>query len=751
MIEDTELREIFKIESAEHIQLIEENFLRLEKEPQNVPALEEAFREAHSLKGAARMIGLTSIETLAHRLEDILGAARKGSARLSSEIIDHLCEGLDAIRSLVKEAVLGLSSGVTVSHVLKQLVIGPESSQPCPSGPAGKIQNSDASECSSELRTPDSQLEPSVRQPETMGMALEDFRIDTIRVETNRLDKLMSQTGELNVTKLGISQRVEDIKDAIILWEDIYKHSADFGIQHEELRKEDSGKQHIKSRIEKLGAVLGTFKNALNEDSSRLDLVNAELGDSINRTRLLPFSTIFNLFQRMVRDLAKDTSKEVELVIEGGDTTADKRIIEEIKDPLMHMVRNALDHGIEVPDERERNNKPHTGTITLKAYQTPSNVVIEVNDDGHGLDSTAIGRAALKRKIVNESELAAMSPAQIQSLILISGVSTSTFVSDVSGRGVGLDVVRANVERLKGAIAIESLPGKGCTIRVQLPLTLATSRVMLVAVNNLKYAIPVDHIQTTCLVHRNDVFTIEGRSAIIVNKMPVSVAGLSELLELTGENAANRGPNRQSEKLPCVILSVHGETVGLLVDELLDEQEIVLKQYSSILKRARNISGATILGNGTVCMVLNPFDLVKSARKMEALISAEKPDQEVAARQRILVAEDSITVRTQMKRILEGAGYEVVVAVDGLDAYNKLAGSPFDALVSDIMMPNMTGLALTEKVRQNKKYKEMPVILVTSLASDEDKQKGLEAGANAYITKPSFDQRVFLETLGRLI
>jgi len=743
VIEDDELRNMFKIESAEHIQRLEEGFLRLEKEPQNEGVLEEAFREAHSLKGAAHMLGLSGVETLSHRIEDILGSAKKGSVRLSSEVIEQFCKGLDALRSLANEAVTGEASGVIVSDALEQLTISPVI------GDRG-LKSQERNE---KRETPKAGIEESAmprqqplvkeeeisaRHTEIKEPAFGPFRIDTIRVETHKLDKLMSQTGELSVTKLRVAQRLADIEDIIMLWENLSKHFPKSGAED-------------KPGIEKFNAQLNTFKNAVYTDSSRLSLIAAELEDSISRIRLLPLSTIFNLFQRMARDLAKEKAKEIQLIIEGGDTAADKRIIEEMKDPLMHMVRNAVDHGIEMPGERELKNKPRIGTITLRAYQTPANAVIEVSDDGQGLDIEEIKRAALKRKMVTETELSAMSPSQIQSLIFASGVSTSTYVSDLSGRGVGLDVVRANVERLKGTIHIESLPDRGCTIRIQLPLTLATSRVMIVTVNNMKYAVPVEHIQTTCLINRKNVFNIEGRRTIVFDKLPVPVADLSDLLELKGANSASKGHIPESETLPCIIISTGDDKLGLFVKELLDEQEVVFKQYSSILKRARNISGSSILGTGEVCMVLNPYDLIKSSKKKGAPTKEEKPGAEVEARKKILVAEDSITVRTQMKRILEGAGYEVAVAVDGLDAFNKLGGSPFDALVSDIMMPNMDGLTLTEKIRQNKKYKEMPVILVTSLASNEDRQRGLEAGANAYITKPSFDQKALLDTLRRLI
>jgi two-component system chemotaxis sensor kinase CheA len=763
MIDDKELREIFKVESGEHIQRLEDGFLRLEKEPGNATVLEEVFREAHSLKGAARMIGLTGIEKISHRLEDILGSAGKGLVPLSSEIIDSLCAGLDAIRELVQEAVSGEPANISVSQVLEKLKTGLEKILKHP-GISEDTVDRQAPMAATEAsvvaaRSPADYVQAEAAPPtEVKEAPVEEFRIATIRVETDRLDELMAQTGELNVTKLRIAQRVADIKGLMMLWEEGAGSLVKLARGSTGLIKEEAAIQILTAKNEQLGVGLNAFMKAISEDNARLDFAGSELEENISRIRLLPLSTIFNLYQRLVRDLARDQGKEVSLIIEGGETGADKRIIEEMKDPLMHMVRNAIDHGIELPAERERQNKPRAGAITLKAYQTPASVVVEVHDDGQGLDLEALKRSVLKRKIVSASELAAMSPAQVTSLIFLSGVSTSAFVSDVSGRGVGLDVVRAGVERLKGSIAVESPAAGGCLIRIKLPLTLATSRVILVAVNNMKYAIPVEHIQTTCLVKRRDLFTLEGRQAMVFKQRPVPVAALAALLELPGAKPEGRdhfpqSPShiRQSENIPCLILVSGDDFVGVLVDELIDELEIVLKPSGSILKRTRNVSGATILGTGEVCMILNTFDLIRSAKKKDALPTPEKPGAEAEATKSILVAEDSLTVRTQMKRILEGAGYEVVVAVDGADAFNKLADRSFAALVSDIMMPNMSGLELTEKIRRNKKYQEMPVVLVTSLASDEDKQKGLAAGANAYISKPSFDQKVLLDTLRRLI
>ncbi|WP_202803656.1 hybrid sensor histidine kinase/response regulator [Spirulina subsalsa] len=471
----------------------------------------------------------------------------------------------------------------------------------------------------------------------------------------------------------------------------------------------------------------------------------------------MPLSNIFQLFPRTVRDLAREQGKEVELIIEGGDTTADKRILEEMKDPLMHLIRNAVDHGVEPPEERERAGKSRQAHIWIKGYQTTSNIVIEVSDDGSGLNPETIKKTAVERGLYREEELATMTLNQVYNLIFLPGFSTQKFVTEVSGRGVGLDVVHTNVERLKGTLQVESTLGKGSTFRIQLGTTLATANVLLVSIHGIPHAIPIEFVETTLLVALEDIFTLEGRETIALNNQAVSVAHLANLLELkvSAFDQLNETHERQQHQgLPCVLIKIGDDRLGLFVDELLDTQDVVLKPQSKLLKRVRNIAGATILGTGEVCMIVNPVDLMKSIQKSTrraTVAPVNNPKDKARKKQVILLAEDSITIRTQEKRILEGAGYEVVTAVDGLDGWNKLKSRPFDAIVSDIQMPNLNGLELTTRIRQNKEYNELPIILVTSLASEEDRRRGVEAGANAYITKDSFSQDILLETLQRLV
>ena len=431
----------------------------------------------------------------------------------------------------------------------------------------------------------------------------------------------------------------------------------------------------------------------------------------------------------------------------------------------MHLIRNAVDHGLESSALREAAGKPREGRITLRVFQTATHVVLEVRDDGRGLDLDAIRRQASKRGLVAEEVLAAFSNEQLYALTFQSGFSTSTMVTDVSGRGVGLDAVRANVERLKGRIKCTSEPGKGCCFTINLPVTLATTPVFIVSANGQRFAIPLDSVHSVRRVFAKDVFSIEGCETIVLNDSPVSVARLAHLLELPASTEEPPLP-----PWPCVILNMSTDMggseesdawLGVLVDTLDDELEVVLKPYGGMLQRVRNLAGTTILGSGDVCMVVNPRDLLLTVRKQGRMVSQSgvvvsdirvgKTAKDGQRKKTILLAEDSITTRTQEKRILQNAGYEVIAAVDGLDALNKLGQQSIDALVSDVQMPNLDGLELAQKVRQNAIYKDLPIILVTSLSSDEDLRRGMEVGANAYITKPTFEQTAFLETLRRLV
>ncbi|WP_036831743.1 hybrid sensor histidine kinase/response regulator [Planktothrix agardhii] len=824
MIEDDELREVFKTASEEHLQNLDEGLLYLEKNPNDAAKIEELLREAHSLKGDAGMLGVKDVATLSHQIEHLLGGLKRQETTLTADLVDRISYGIDAIRQLVYAAVTGEPCEINAFHSLAYLMgAKPETPTDAISAiptvnsepPPPDVVEFESQEEPSEIEEPiiDSVPLPDVAPDETpipvmtvaepMNATMppvtasrdSTYKIETIRVPTRNLDGLMIQTGELTVTKIRIAHRLNEIEDLVSLWEEWSRdafvnrfvvHDLENNLNRYSSEKGTIGQlqnyyHRSTERLEQLGSLINQLRNTFSEDIARLDIISDELEDGIRTLRLLPLSTIFNLFPRMVRDLARQQRKEIELVISGGETRADKRILEEMKDPLMHILRNAIDHGIETPEERQKLGKPAIAKIELRGYQTATHIVLEVCDDGWGLDIEKIKQTALKRGICQPEELLGMTPQQIHSLIFAPGFTTRTVVTEVSGRGVGMDVVRTNVERLKGIIQVESSPRKGSVFRIQLGTTLATAHVLIVSVQEISYAIPVEFVQMTRLVQANEIFAIEGRETIVFEDQPISVAQLADLLEIRWTSSQfepestisqesksrfslspsliQKNPSSPTMDVasPCIILKVGEEKLGLFVDALVDEQDVVLKPQSQLLKRVRNVAGATILGTGEVCIILSPQDLIKSIRKQAGVISspivrsALKVQDNSSVKPVILLVEDSITTRTQEKRILEAAGYEVVTAVDGLDGFNKLGTRSFDAVVSDIQMPNLDGLSLVTKIRQNRDYSELPIILVTSLASDEDKRKGAEVGANAYITKASFNQEVLIETLKRLV
>ncbi|MEG4986805.1 hybrid sensor histidine kinase/response regulator [Microcoleus sp. BR0-C5] len=830
MIEDQELRDVFKVASQEHLQKLDDGLLYLEQHPDDLAKLEQLLRETHSLKGDAGMLGVKNIASLAHQMEHILGGVKRGETPLNSDISDRLSQGLEAMRKLVNEAVTGEDSGVNTFYILASMMGASSQLQP---QAAASIVDTSSSQIPEQPLVEAQFTEPSTKELETIvetsevlnseknlsflplqskpefllqaqnlpapsGPATESasqsavsasstsyYRIETIRVATQNLDDLMTQAGELTVTKTRLGHRVAELEQITTLWEEWSREYFVTSLTVDRMQIDENGikangkfsqlqdyYQRTEERLERLGTLVNRLRNRVYEDTARLELIAEALESGIRTLRLLPLSTIFNLFPRTVRDLAKREGKEVALVIEGGETTADKRILEEMKDPLMHMIRNAIDHGIETVEERKKLGKPPVATLRIKGYNIASNIIIEVADDGRGLNLESIKQTAIKRNICTLEQLAEMTETQVQYLIFTPGFSTKKFVTEVSGRGVGLDVVRTNVEALKGSIQVESLPGKGCTLRLQISTSLATANVLIVVVEDIPYALPVEFVDTAQQVSQSEIFAIEGKETILSKGQPLSVAHLTDLLELNNRQGWHKTRSLRQEtgseiliinqkylqnstsKMPCIVLKVGEERLGLFVDALIDEQDVVMKPQSQLLKRVRNVSGATILATGEVCMVLNPHDLIKSVRQQVSSrgVGIARSQLETASRKQvILLAEDSIATRTQEKRILEGAGYEVVTAVDGLDAFHKLKTRDFDAVISDIQMPNLDGLALTIKIREQKEYSELPIILVTSLASDEDKKRGADAGANAYIPKGTFNQDVLVETLKRLV
>jgi two-component system, chemotaxis family, sensor kinase CheA len=796
MIDDEELRLLYKTSSSEHIAKLESDLMLLEKNPQDTSALEEFLREAHTLKGDSRMLRLDEIEMLVHHLEDCMEQIKAGHSKITPELCDRLYQGIDAINQLSHQAVTGELVNIDSLAVLATLMGASETISVASSEAdlfgdgdeadffghqagfltteAALFDDDDRSDFfghqSSPLATSleadlfDDELPaipsdvttqtlatPEIQKPAIIPVINPDYQIDTIRVEPQKLDSLMTQAGELAVTKGRISQQITEIEQILTLWEGWNRQDSSIVSTLEQRLEPEifkSLKQFLSNtqqRVDSLGSLINDLRTRATEDATSLGIISDRLESGINGLRQLPLATVFNIYPRMVRDLARQQGKEIKLVIEGGDTKADKRILEEIKDPLLHLIRNAIDHGIETPEARIAQGKARTATLLLRGYQIGNSIAIEISDDGQGLDVTQIKNTALRRKVHSEAELAAMSESELQSLIFASGFSTRTEITELSGRGVGLDVVRANVERLKGSIQVTSVPGNGCKFQVRLNTSLATTKVLIVAINQTLYGLPLEFIQTMITFSPEDIYEIEGNPTITFESKPLSISHLGRLLQLPAVPE-----NQDHNYLSCIVLQVGSELFGVIVDDLVDQQDVVLKPQSKLLKRIPNITGATILGNGVVCMILNPGDLLHSLKK-GSWQHVNSPTEVAIAKNRLLLVEDSMIIRTQMQRLLRGEGYQVTIAENGLLGWQQVQAQEFDLVLSDVEMPEMTGLELTAKIRQHSRYDHLPIVLITTLASPEDKRRGQVAGANAYLTKGDFDQQVLFKTLEQLI
>jgi two-component system chemotaxis sensor kinase CheA len=452
-----------------------------------------------------------------------------------------------------------------------------------------------------------------------------------------------------------------------------------------------------------------------------------------------------------VRDLSRDENKEVQLLIHGAELEIDRRILEEMKDPLIHLIRNSLDHGIELPDERAKRGKPTRGTITIRvSARDGTTVEMMVSDDGAGIDIERLKLAAVKHGLLAEERAQAMTREDALQLIFQSGATTSPIITDLSGRGLGLAIAREKVTRLSGAIFVESRVGQGTTFRVMLPMTLARFRGVLVETNQSLFMLPTAGIDRVIRLRADAVATVENRETITISDRVIAVARLADVLALPPlASSPTRAPDASA-----VIVNSGGECIAFAVDAVLGEREILVKPLGPQLARLPLFAGATALADGTLVPILNIPDLMNRARQTGAAPEPKAPStphlkSETAAT--VLVAEDSITSRTLLKNILETAGYRVETAVDGIDAFTKLRSGNFDLVVSDVDMPRMNGFGLTAKIRNDKQLEDLPVVLVTSLDSQKDREHGVDAGANAYIIKSSFDQSTLLDAIRRLL
>jgi len=803
------LRDAFKSEAEERLKSISTSLVELEDAASTPdrqrPIVEVIFREAHSLKGASRAVNLATVETLCQSMEGVFAALKKGGIPLTPEFFDTLHHTVEYIENIVmdpnqetdtsqQEQIAEIKRDL--EHLISENGKGPkqetareqkgdagsrlpdkkgvQGSTPAPEGAAssGEAHRMSAGPQGSEDRKEVSgKAQGKSTHEERIPQSVQSSRSrplisGTVRIATEKLDTLMLKAEELILLKLAESQQLMNLHDMLQSfelwkkkWAKLESELRNLGklVQKEELggfsntswvefsHLLDWNQEYIQALERKIRTLVQTAEHNHHSLGRMVD----DLLDDMKMVTMLPFSTLFEILPRMMRDIARNQGKEADLKLQGGDIEIDRRILEELKDPVIHLLRNSIDHGIEEPAEREKAGKPRHGTITLTVAQTEGNrVEIIFSDDGNGIDSERVKEEAVAKGIISKKEAMSMGEHEALPLIFRSGVSTSPIITQISGRGLGLAIVQEKVEQLGGSLSLETTLGKGTTFRILLPVTMATFKGILVRVTDALFVVPTSHVERVLRIKKDEVRTVENKATIPLKGKPLSLVDLADVLAVERKNQIEE----EKDYITVLVLGIDERQIAFKIDEVLTEQEVLVKGMGKQLSRVRNIAGATVLGSGDVVPILNVQDLLKSAIKAKVFSSGAEIDETQADTQKksILVVEDSITSRMLIKNILESSGYTVRTASDGLDGYNALKAEAFDLVVSDVEMPNMNGFELTARIRGDKGLARIPVILCTSLESREDRERGIDVGANAYIIKSGFDQSNLLEVVKRL-
>jgi two-component system chemotaxis sensor kinase CheA len=749
----------FRTEAEEHIQAIASGLVELEKAPTGrtqFAILDTIFRSAHSLKGAARAVNVTEIERVCQSLESVFAAIKGGKFTPTPAVFDRLHQVVTALGQL-----LHLGGSVSSRPNATELVDSLETAltQLAPLG-RGKLI-----EVSAPLPTPLLEAHPG----ENPVMA------DTIRVSVAKLDTMLLQAEQLLSAKIAATQSaaaVRRLQSRTSEWKKNWAKLRIDGRRFEQalkLSEESDGlssadshlpsvAQFLEWNLEFIESLHGELTELAKETEHGQRSIAAMVDDFLDEMRnvvMMPFSTLLDLFPPFVRELSRAQGKEVDLIIRGGEVEIDRRILEEMKDPLIHFVRNCLDHGVERPEVRAERGKSPCGRILIElSSQNGSRVELLVADDGAGIDTTNVKAAALKLGLLSAEKGEMLINKDTLPFIFESGVSTSPNISAISGRGLGLAIVKEKVQKLGGVLSVKTEAGAGTSFRIILPLTLSRFRGLVVRVQKHLFIVPTRNIERVMRVRKEEIKNVEDRETIVFNGKTLSLVLLANALDLPPNADGTATPHPSDAFLTLAVLTSANQSIAFLVDEILDQQEILVKSLGKQLVRVRNFAGATILGGNQIVPILNVADLMKSAVRASAAAAprhALPMEPAETKKKRLLVAEDSITSRDLLKSILQASGYHVETAVDGIDAFTKLRSGNFDLVVSDVEMPRMNGFGLTAKIRANKKFADFPVVLVTAADSPADREHGMDVGANAYIAKSSFDQSNLLEVIRRLI
>ncbi|WP_149725679.1 chemotaxis protein CheW [Campylobacter concisus] len=761
-----EIMEDFLIEAFELIEQIDHDLVELEANPEDLELLNRIFRVAHTVKGSSSFLNFDVLTELTHHMEDVLNKARKGELKITPDIMDVVLESVDMMKGLlesIRDNGSDAAAGIDIKNIcvrLTQISEGeaPSAAAEAPAAPAPEP-----------VKEPEPVAPAEEAAPEVSDAELSKLSDSEVEAEIERLLKVRKAEDQARRASKGIAPKSpEEIapatsaasapapKPAPSRERDADKKvpaaSSNSAVAQEQtIRVEVKRLDHLMNLIGEL--VLGKnrllkiyddveeryegekFLEELNQVVSSLSLVTTDIQLAVMKTRMLPIAKVFNKFPRMIRDLSRDLGKQIDLEISGEETELDKSIVEEIGDPLVHIIRNSCDHGIEDPETRKAMGKPEKGLVQLKAYNEGNHIVVEIVDDGKGLDADMLKAKSIEKGIITEREADAMSEKEAFGLIFKPGFSTAAKVTNVSGRGVGMDVVKTNIEKLNGIIDIESEVGKGTVMKLKIPLTLAIIQSLLVGTQEEFYAIPLASVLETVRVPIDDIYTIDGKNVLRLRDEVLSLVRLSDVF---GVNKVFDG----GDQTYVVIIGVAEAKLGIIVDTLVGQEEIVIKSMGDYLQNIPGIAGATIRGDGRVTLIIDVGAMMEMAKDIKVNIRAEMEDSTKAKEKpsdyKVLIVDDSKMDRTIMQKSLEPIGVTIIEATNGVEALNiiKSGEHAFDAVLIDIEMPRMDGYTLAGEIRKYSKYRTLPLIAVTSRTSKTDRLRGVEVGMTEYITKP---------------
>ncbi len=724
----------FTQEANEAIQTVNEGLIQLEKSPQQTDRLKHMLRSVHTLKGSANILHIDQISQLTHNIEDVLIALQDGNIALTPSIIELLFESVDMLSACTQAVQRDEADSLDIAPIREALLQAAQ-------GQDVALPDTDESQKTRGrlAESPDiaGAQTPEVRMLDTAKSG------ETIRVAVEKLDHAVRLIGEIAISHKKSEYRLGALKDvqrkARILTKSLQRHHH-FNRTHQPAF--DAILEHSLSLLKEIEQLFRMQR----DDFAVRGMAITELYDDVLNMRMLPLADIFERFPRAVRDMAKDARKQIEVRMFGEDTTLDKKIIEQLDAPLNHLLRNCIDHGIEIPEERSKQGKSPTGLITISASHQSGHIRIEVTDDGQGIRCEKLKARAIQRGLLTEEAAQSLNEAELINLAFLPRLSTSDLITDMSGRGVGMDIVKSTIEALKGTVTLASTPQKGTSCVLTVPVSLTSLRSLIITTRNSVFAIPIDAIEETLHVPVRTCFQVTGHLAIRHRNQLIYLVELGSVLQCRPSAATS------PEQYFVLIARAQGKRVGLIVDAIMDEQDVVVKQLPPHIRNAtKMIAGAAISSYNSVMLLLHiPEVLARIARMtFETPSVSAQPPSYIAPR--VLVVEDSMNTAEIEKHILEISGYLVDVANDGVDALQHLEQTTYAAIITDIEMPRMDGFTFTQRLRQIPQYANVPVIIVTSLARESDKKRGLQVGANAYITKGNFEQHRLLETIKSLV